>query len=78
MSNATVKLTFSLHQDVAQAMKDISTKRGTSMTEVLRQAISNEKYFQDASERNEKILVEDKSGKLRRVVMQGEISLRRS
>ena len=70
----TVKLSANLSRSVVDALKDVAEKRGVSMTEVLRQAISHEKYFQDASERDEKVLLEDKSGRIREIVMASSLS----
>lgn len=65
----TVKLSANLSRPVVEALKDLAEKRGVSMTEALRQAISHEKYFQDAAERDERVLLEDKSGRLKEVVL---------
>lgn len=70
----TVKLSANLSRAVVDALRDISEKRGVSMTEVLRQAISHEKYFQDAADRNEKVLIEDASGKIREIVTPARIA----
>ncbi len=65
-----VKISANLSATVVEALRDIAAKRGISMTEALRQAISHEKYFQDAIDQNQKILLEEpKSGRLREVVL---------
>ena len=67
---ADVKLSANLSRAVVDALKEIAEKRGISMTEALRQAISHEKYFQDAVDQDLKILLEEpKSGRLREVVL---------
>jgi hypothetical protein len=67
---ADVKISANLSSAVVDALKEIAAKRGISMTEALRQAISHEKYFQDAIDQDQKILLEEpKSGKLREVVL---------
>jgi len=67
---ADVKISANLSSTVIDALKDIAAKRGISMTEALRQAISHEKYFQDAIDQDHKILLEEpKSGRLREVVL---------
>jgi predicted transcriptional regulator len=67
---ADVKISANLSDAVVEALKEIATKRGISMTEALRQAISHEKYFQDAIDQDQKILLEEpKSGRLREVVL---------
>jgi hypothetical protein len=66
---AEVKISANLSATVVDVLKEIAAKRGISMTEALRQAISHEKYFQDAIDRDQKILIEEpKSGRLREVV----------
>jgi hypothetical protein len=68
---ADVKISANLSADVVEALKDIASRRGISMTEALRQAISHEKYFQDAMDQDQRILLEEpKSGRLREVVLQ--------
>ena len=65
----TIKISANLSEEVISALKEIARKRGISLTEALRQAISHEKYFLDAKEDNKKVLVEDtKSGKIRELV----------
>jgi hypothetical protein len=67
---ADVKISANLSTAVVEALKDIAAKRGVSMTEALRQAISHEKYFQDAIDQDQRILLEEpKSGRLREVVL---------
>jgi hypothetical protein len=67
---ADVKISANLSSAVVDALKDIAAKRGVSMTEALRQAISHEKYFQDAIDQDQRILLEEpKSGRLREVVL---------
>ena len=65
-----VKISANLSASVVDALKDIAARRGISMTEALRQAISHEKYFQDAIDQDQRILLEEpKSGRLREVVL---------
>ena len=65
----SVKISANLSNTIVNALKEIAEKRGISMTEALRQAISHERYFVAAAEKNEKILLEDRNGKIREVVM---------
>lgn len=65
-----VKISANLSSAVVDALKELAAKRGISMTEALRQAISHEKYFQDAVDQDQKILLEDpKSGRFREVIL---------
>lgn len=69
-NNSTVKISANLSSSVVSALKDIAEKKGVSVTEALRQAISHEKYFLDANEKNQKVLLEDSTtGKIREVVL---------
>ena len=70
----TVKLSANLSRDVVDALRELAGKRGVSMTEVLRQAISQDKYFQDAADRGDKVLVASKSGRMREVLTPAAIS----
>lgn len=63
-----VKMSVNLPAETVQTLKDLAEKRNTTMTEVLRQAIGTEKYLEQVSEEKGKVLVEDKSGRLRQLV----------
>lgn len=65
----TVRLSANLSLKVANALKELAERRGVTMTEMLRQAISHEKFFQDAVDRNEKVLLRDPDGAYREVIM---------
>jgi hypothetical protein len=64
----TVKLSANLSRTVANALKELAQRRGVSMTELLRLAISHEKFFLDAVDQNEKILLRDSKGTYREVI----------
>jgi predicted transcriptional regulator len=67
---ADVKISANLSSAVVDALKEIAAKRGISMTEALRQAISHEKFFQDAVDQDQKVLLEEpKTGRLREVLL---------
>jgi hypothetical protein len=63
-----VKLTVNLGMEVYTALKTLSTKRGTTVTECLRHAISTEQWVQETQEKGEKILVRDQRGQLFEIV----------
>lgn len=52
----------------AEALKELATRRGVTMAEILRQAVGNELYFDKIRSEDGKILVENKEGKVRQVV----------
>ena len=53
-----VKTSVNLSEDAVRALKDIAESRGSSMSEVLRHAISLEKFVHDETNDGAKILVE--------------------
>lgn len=63
-----VKLTVNLAEDVAQALKEMADRRGISITEAVRRAISTEKFIEDETAAGSKVLVEDKDKTIRQVV----------
>lgn len=66
-----VKISVNLTEDAVEALKDLAAKRGTTVTDVLRRAISTEKYLDHVQrEEGSKVLVEDKKGKIRELVFQ--------
>ena len=68
--SGTVKISANLSEAVFDALKDTAAKKGVSMTEALRQAISHEHYFQDAVAQGHKILLEEPAtGRIREVVI---------
>ena len=64
----SVKVSLNLPADVVDIVKELAEVRSTTMTEVFRRAIGNEKFFNDAVKDGGKVLVEDRRGKLKQVV----------
>lgn len=64
----SVKVSLNLSADVVGIVKELAEVRSTTMTEVFRRAIRNEKFFNDAVKGGGKVLVEDRRGKLKQVV----------
>ncbi len=54
-----VKTSVTLPQETLDTLREIAGRRGTTMAEVLRQAISMEKYLQDTTAQGGKILIKD-------------------
>ena len=63
-----IMLSVNLSAEVVAVLKGLAKKRCTTMTEILRQAIGTEKFFDDVNKDGGKILVEDKKGRLRQLV----------
>lgn len=55
----SVRLSVNLAKDVADALRWIADKRGISVTEAVRRAISTQNYVERASDRGAKILVQE-------------------
>jgi predicted transcriptional regulator len=68
MADKVIKMSVNLSADVVKALKELAEKRGSTMTEVLRQAIGTEKFIEEVNEDEGKILVEDKKGRVRQLV----------
>lgn len=66
---ATVKVSFNLPEPVVAALKQLAKERNTTVTEVVRNSISNE-VFLDRQVRTEgaKVLIETPDRKYREVV----------
>lgn len=70
MAKKMVKLTVNLSQEVIDAVEELAERVGCTRTEVLRRAIGTHKYMMDEVRKGNKILIEDKQGKLREVIFQ--------
>ena len=63
-----IKMSVNLSSEVIDVLRELAQKRGTTMTDVLRQAIGTEKFIDEVNEDGGKILIEDKNGKMRQLV----------
>lgn len=63
-----IKMSVTLSEDVVKAIRVLAHRRGTTMTEVIRQAIGTEKFLDDAQAAGGKVLVEDKKGRVRQII----------
>jgi hypothetical protein len=64
-----VKISANLPTSVVETLKQVAKMRGTTMTEVLRHAISMEKFLLDAQKEGAKILVENPDKTIRQLVV---------
>jgi len=62
------KVTVNLGDEVVQVLKDLAERRSTTLTDVLRRAISNEQFIQNELDAGSKILIETKDKKTERVI----------
>jgi hypothetical protein len=63
-----IKLTVNVSNETYTALKEMAAQRGVTVTEMLRQAISTAKWVQDTTAQGEKILKQDREGRLLEVV----------
>jgi hypothetical protein len=69
MARPVVKLSVNLPPEDVAVIRELSAKRSTTMTEVIRKSIGVQKYLQDAVDKGGKIFVEDRRGRLREIVL---------
>ena len=65
----TVKVSANLPAETLELLKALSRQRKTTMTEILRRAIENESFFQEVVAEEGKVLIEDKKGNKKQVLM---------
>lgn len=63
-----VKLSVNLSEETVGALRALAERRGVSMTEVIRRAISDAKYLDDAVREGKKILIEDSDRNIKEIV----------
>ena len=68
MAEDVVKLSVNLTPQVAETLRQLAKDRGTNMTEILKSAIGTERFLAEAQKADQKILVEDKDGKVKQLV----------
>jgi hypothetical protein len=69
MADDVVKISANLPKAVITALQDMAREQNISMTEVLRRAISHERYITAAVRENKKVLIEDpKGGEIRELI----------
>jgi hypothetical protein len=68
-SSGLVKMSVNFSRDVIVVLRDLSRRRGVTMTEVLRQAIGTEKFLDEVRERKGCVLIRDRRGHMRQLVL---------
>jgi ribbon-helix-helix CopG family protein len=63
-----VRLSINLSADAAEAIREITERRGITMTEAIRRSISIHKYIEDATTRGAKILIEEREQPTRELI----------
>jgi predicted transcriptional regulator len=62
------KVTVNLPDETVQAIKDIASKNGTTVTEALRQAIESRRFLEDEVDSGNKLLIKAPDQSLREIV----------
>jgi len=62
------KVSFDLNKDDFKMLENMAKERNISIADVIRQALSYYKFFDDSIKKKSKILVEDKYHNLNKVV----------
>lgn len=63
------RTSFNLSPEAEQAVKELATRRGVSMTEVIRRALSTEKFLADKRAAGAKILIQEPDKTVREVLI---------
>lgn len=63
-----VRLSANVPEDCYTALREMAARRCTTVTEVLRRAISDEAFIQERLESGARLLVEPREGPIREVV----------
>lgn len=66
-----VKVSFNLPDVVVQAAKELAAERGTSVTEVVRDSISNEVFLSREVENGSKVLIQGPDHSYREMLFPG-------
>jgi len=64
----STKVTVNLPDETVEAIKSIAEKRGTTVTEALRQVIEGQRFLQDEMESGNKLLIQNPDQSVRQVV----------
>jgi predicted DNA-binding protein len=68
MANTVYKTSINLPEDAVKTLRELSAQRGTTMAEIIRQAISTEKFLHEATSAGSKVLIQDKDKSVRQLV----------
>jgi hypothetical protein len=66
---ANRRTSFNLSPEAEEAVRELSRRRGVPMGEVIRRALSTERFLADRQAEGAKILIRERDGSLREVVM---------
>jgi hypothetical protein len=66
---ANRRTSINLSPEAEEAVRELARRRGVSMGEVIRRALSTEKFLSDRQAEGAKVLIRERDGTLREVVM---------
>ena len=61
MPSSTTKVTVNLPDSTVEAIKEIASSRGTTVTEALRQVIESQRFLQTEAEQGNRLLIQNPS-----------------
>jgi hypothetical protein len=69
-ASATSRRTsFNLSPDAEQAVRELARRRGVTMAEVIRRALSTEKFLADKQAEGAKVLIQERDKTIRELVI---------
>ncbi|TCZ66092.1 ribbon-helix-helix protein, CopG family [Roseicella aquatilis] len=63
------RTSFNLSPDAEQAVRELTRRRGVSMGEVIRRALSTEKFLADKQAEGAKVLIQEPDKTIREVII---------
>jgi predicted transcriptional regulator len=63
-----VKLSVNLPDETVELLKKLAEKRGTTMTQVLKEAVATENFLDNETRQGKKILIEEPDKTLHRLI----------
>jgi len=67
-ATGAVRLSIKLSAEAAEAIREVTERRGITITEAIRRAISIHKYIDDANARGAKILIREQDDSMMELV----------
>jgi len=61
-NNGKLRTTMILEGEALEALRSLAAKRNTTISQVIREAITTEKFLDDAMSRGEKVLIKGRRG----------------
>jgi len=59
MSSKSSRLTVNLSEELVESLREMATRSGTTMTDVLKRAIAVQKFLEEQQDEGKKLLMED-------------------